>query len=334
MNRPLTAAALFCSLLGAFLSCAAVSCSGPQRPPQQTRDERLRDLYGSGAPNSRGQQAGNGASARAGSPSVQDVAQRALLLRAMSELSTFPRAGESAAPAALRYFEEERQKLVEWLKREKVWGAATEGERTLLSTPVGTAPRGEFRDVASAQEELAVILWALRIRSELPALDAPAPSLPILGKLLPESGAATGDFIEDARLRPASEISRAHEAAEMWYLRGWVRDVVEQGQSPEAEALEPMVEDLRARAREANFDLGPIRDGRSFFQELIRFSAHDAHERRLIPRSIGNDFPALGKAYRDLSGAEHRRLSVLVRQRLKALNWLTGRGEEIDGVLE
>ncbi len=336
MNRPGTGVALFLSLLGAFVSCAAVSCSSPPSTPQhqQTREERLRELYGSGGPDSVSRPSVDGATARSAPPLVQEVARRALVLRALAELSTFPRAGESAAPAAIRHFEEERQNLVRWLKSERIWGAASNAERTLLGTPVGTPPPSETPDVASAHEQLAVILWALRFRNELPAFDARAPSLSVLGRSLPTSGSATAQFIEGARLRPASEIQHAREAAEMWFLRSWVRDVVEQGNPPEAEAIEPMVEDLRAKAREANFDLGPIRDGRSFFQELIRFSAHDAHVRRLTPPPIADDFPALGKAYRDLSGADHRRLSVLVRRRLMALNWLAGRGDEIDGAGE
>ncbi len=63
--------------------------------------------------------------------------------------------------------------------------------------------------------------------------------------------------------------------------------------------------------------------GRSI-DEIIRLASAKAAEDGVIPPSIDNDFPALGKAYRDLSAQEFSNATSIAMERHRALNWLCG----------
>jgi hypothetical protein len=222
--------------------------------------------------------------------------------------------------------------MVEWLERQGALGAASGREVAILSAPVGTLERQKVENPAGPREALVVMLWALEEISKLPSYDVPAHALPSLSRRLPPVGEPAQDFLKGARLRARKVIDRERESAEIWHWRARAREVVEQKRYPQGQELEGLANDLEEKARAASFKLSPIRDGQSFFRELIRFAAHYANARGLIPEPIGEDFPALGGRYADLSERDFLKLSQIAAERHRALNWLSGYGEDWDAV--
>ncbi len=62
--------------------------------------------------------------------------------------------------------------------------------------------------------------------------------------------------------------------------------------------------------------------------EVIRLTAVKAAEEGVFARAIENDFPAFGKAFRDVSEEELSRLTSIAMERHKAFNWLCGYAPE------
>jgi hypothetical protein len=57
---------------------------------------------------------------------------------------------------------------------------------------------------------------------------------------------------------------------------------------------------------------------------VVRYVAPQAVKLGFIPNAIGEDFPALGRSYRELSADEWSRLRSIAMERHLALNWLCG----------
>jgi hypothetical protein len=98
-----------------------------------------------------------------------------------------------------------------------------------------------------------------------------------------------------ASLRPSSELERAREIAELWHWRSRTRRLQEEGRRPEAE-LDAIVRQVAPRAAD---------DG-------------------MIGPAISGDFPAFGKAYRDLTVEEWSSAQSIAMERHFAFNWLCG----------
>lgn len=112
-------------------------------------------------------------------------------------------------------------------------------------------------------------------------------------------------FIASARLREQSEIDRARDVAELWHWRSRTRQLSEEGR------LWPADEKLHAA-------------GFRSFDDVVRFTARSAAKEGTIPAPIDEDFPAKGKAYRDLSEQEWSEVRSIALERHFALNWLCG----------
>jgi hypothetical protein len=260
--------------------------------------------------------------------SAEEVARRALVLRSIAEVDLYPRADERLSPAVLERFEEERSDLVKWLEREGAWEAATEKEKEILSSKVGTRKQGGTEAENDERESLLVMLWALGMVKPMPPYDTPAPPAAQLGKQLPDVGALAGRFLASARLRPEEVIDHEWEVAELWRWRARAREVMRDKMFPQGKELDSQVQDLTKQAQDEKFRLNPIRDGETFFRELIRFASHHAHTKGLIPPPIDDDFPARRRGYADLTEREFARIRRIAVQRHRALNWILGRGEE------
>jgi hypothetical protein len=99
-------------------------------------------------------------------------------------------------------------------------------------------------------------------------------------------------LVAKARLRPRREIERARELAELWHWRSRTRQL---GESKGVESADGIVR-LAATAARKRGDFRPIRD----------------------------DFPAFGKAYRELTAEQWAEVGSITRERHFALNWLCG----------
>jgi hypothetical protein len=139
-------------------------------------------------------------------------------------------------------------------------------------------------------------MWDLNLVPSLPPYDTQFD--PELLKQVGESGVA--EFVRAATLRSHAELDHARAVAELWHWRSRTRQIQEEGYH--------------------------IPEGTPFrsFEELVRFSASQALEAGDIPDIIDGDFPAMGKAYRDLTDNEWSVVRSITIERHFAFNWLSG----------
>lgn len=245
-------------------------------------------------------------------PSAQDAARRALVLRPLivSALVALPRdllaqLQRSMAKAEWAKFdleaERKRDETRQSLRDVGLWEHVTPRERehfgeTMVSMSAQQHANGVWR-----VEALHVLLWALQLVDELPPWDEP--SDPKLVNRLPLE--ELDAFVRDARLRPEDPIDARRELAELWHWRSRTRELVESGHDFA----------IGATLRSA---------GIHGIDDIVRRSAHIAQELEGGAEPIGDDFPAFGKAYRDLDENEWSAVRSVSIERHFALNWLCG----------
>jgi hypothetical protein len=144
-------------------------------------------------------------------------------------------------------------------------------------------------------------MWALGLLPELPPYDVLADH-DILNEI---SCHDVQTFVGSARLRPTEEIDLQRFVAQLWHWRSKAHYVQEfSNELPAAERLSPA--------------------GLDTLGKTIRFTALKAAEEDIIPPCIEEDFPAFGKAYRELGAHEWSEVRSITMQRHFTLNWLCG----------
>jgi Domain of unknown function (DUF4272) len=235
-------------------------------------------------------------------PDQDAVVGRVLCVAAVAMLGAIAAAveddeDEMDAGQAERYLVESHR----WLIRESLADALSSRERALIAKPVTEWTPRESTDATWRNESLGVLLWALSALDDMPPYDARFDRLPALVPLL----APTTDFRTAASWRSADAIARARSIAELWHWRARTRKLQER-QDPQ-----PGGHDLDAIARQA---------------------ATLAQAEGSIPQPIDGDFPAYGKAYRDLDADEYAAVTSGAVERHYALNWLSGYASDWDSV--
>jgi hypothetical protein len=192
--------------------------------------------------------------------------------------------------------------LEQWLTREGLKDSLSPQERFWMDIQFGEWTK---RDTLSAwwrQEGLMVLLWGLKIIDPMPAADIQVDIVDLLKSawLLKD----TGKLRASVHLRSPENISKARDMAEFWLWR--VRTTQLQN-SPDS----------------AN-------DPRTSKEKLEAIIAHAAEtgERDGLFKRIGGDFPAFGKAFRDLNQNEWSLAHSICTERLYGLNWLA----DVDGL--
>jgi hypothetical protein len=189
----------------------------------------------------------------------------------------------------------------EQLRRENLWEYVTPTERQLFDTPVAALTQQQVINASWRSEAIGILLWALGLTPQLPAYDSPAHGE--ITKQVP--GGDLASFINSARLRDEKEIDHAREIAELWNWRSRTRQLMEQGYPYQpTEALKKV--------------------GLNTMDDVVRMSARTAAEKGNLPPCINDDFPAKGKAYRDLTTDEWSEVRSVSAERHYALNWLCG----------
>ncbi len=162
------------------------------------------------------------------------------------------------------------------------------------------SPR-QHTDASWRVEAVQTLMWALGSLPALPAYDTPAN--PKLLVKIPSREVA--QFIRSARLRGADELEGARANAEFWHWRSRTRQLIERG-APFT------VTEQMSKAGIRGFD------------DIVRLSARQAAQDGTIPPCIDEDFPAHGKAYRDLTDEEWAQVQSITVERHYTLNWLCG----------
>jgi hypothetical protein len=245
-------------------------------------------------------------------PTPQDVARRLLILKyvVIHGLATPPR--EMLAEWMSQWSAEDHKKFTEQAEdeRERLWQSVnavelerflTPSERELLSYSSANMPSQWHANSIWRSESVAVLMWALGMINQLAHYDT-QPDTELLNQI-PYQGIP--DFIEHAKLRPSTDISKMRDVAELWHWRSRTRQLVELG-------------------HEFKADPDSIAAGIRSFDDIVRRSAEWAARDGVIPPPINGDFPVKGKAYRDLTDEEWSEVRSITMERHFALNWLCG----------
>ena len=193
-------------------------------------------------------------------------------------------------------FKESSDHLIDSLKSLKLWKKMTRAERDFInSVPPKVKPQYHL-NAMWCLESVVVLMWAMKLIEEFPAFDSQSDG-ELLQKIPSEN---IGEFIDGAVLRTEEIIENKRSLAELWHWRSRTRQLIEMNEVPHKDF------------------------GFKSFDEIVRKSAELALEHGDIPQVVNNDFPAKGKAYRDLSDEEWSEVRSVTMERHHALNWLCG----------
>lgn len=237
-----------------------------------------------------------------GVQSGRTAAYRALCLGALLKRSELEQAvhklQSEPIPEGVRRFIKSRhwsdnQRLLHWVSDEALDAYLTRAERVLLGRALGAWSDHARTLAAWRSEALGVILWALRFIEHVPTFDSRFDLHVVMSPL--EVLTPTIDFVWQAGLRPVEDLRRLREVAELWHWRSKAAELQRLGIKPQ--------------------------DGVNF-SDIIRITAEQASQDRLLPPPINGDFPAFGRAYRDLTTEQATFVSHIAHERSAALNWL------------
>ena len=195
----------------------------------------------------------------------------------------------------------ERDQFCQRLREAGLWQHLSPLEQAYARSTLLTATEQQQLDATWRLEAAQTLIWALGMLGQMPPYDTSAD--PDLLKQIPSAHAAA--FVESARLREQAEIERERDVAEFWHWRSRTRELIERG--------DPFPADEKMNAA-----------GFHSFEDVVRFSAREGAKDGTIPACIDDDFPAKGKAYRDLSAEEWAEVRSITMERHFALNWLCG----------
>ena len=233
-------------------------------------------------------------------PGRDEVVDRVLCIAVAAMLAAVVanrREGALADEQASQYVTESHR----WLRAENLVDTLSTRERALIAQPLDDWSERDLSDANWRNESLGVLLWALSAVEEMPPYDTPFDRLPELVPLLK----ATADFRRSAVLRPADELRRARDLAELWHWRARTKKLRVPADHPAA-----------------GVDL----------DEVVTQAAARASAEGEIPATVDGDFPAYGKAYRDLDAEEFATVTSIAVERHHALNWLCGYAADWDKV--
>ncbi len=250
--------------------------------------------------------------AKKGPPTAHDVAMRLQVLKCVAAYSlvTPPREAvdmlkSKCGADELAAFEKKSADMRDefWGKARAagLWEAMSENERKFAGTTCITMTDRQRMDASWRVECVQVLLWALGMIPEIPPYDQDCKP----GMLKQVPGGSVSAFAAGARLREAAAMGKARDLAEFWHWRSRTRELIEKGTEFKA------TPEMKAA-------------GMNSLDDIVRISAKAAFEKREIPQLIDGDFPAKGKAYRDLTDQEWSEVKSITMERHFALNWLCG----------
>ena len=144
-------------------------------------------------------------------------------------------------------------------------------------------------------EGLGTLLWALQLAA-LPPYDRPF-----------RPGEVAAAATDEAELRPGDELEAEREAARLWHWRARTS----------------------ALSGAGSLELPPEY---ASIEQVVAATAMRGYEQGTLPSPVRGDFPAFGKAYRQLTPAERAEAHAIALERHRALNWVCGLGELWDEV--
>ncbi len=182
------------------------------------------------------------------------------------------------------------------LRKSGLWNEMDQHERDFIQAgPTDVTGQG-LVNVSWLADSAVCLLWALGYVSAVPPYDQE--SDPKLTNELPLDSVDV--LVKKATLRPADTIMKQRDLAELWHWRSRTRQLQESGRMPTG-----------------------LHGGKSIDQ-IIQMAAAKAAGDGAFPAPIGDDFPAFGKPYRELTSEEFSRATSIAMERHRAFNWLCG----------
>jgi len=185
--------------------------------------------------------------------------------------------------------------LIGRLQGNGLWKAMEYDERRLFEAAPTEVNRQTITDLSWLREPIVCLLWALGYIAELLPYDQQADDE--LTNKLPAEPAEI--LVKKAALRPRESIEKQRDLAELWHWRSRTRQLQESGQ---------------------RFTF----PGDMTIEKVLRISSAKAAVDGMVPAPIGDDFPAFGKPYRDLTPGEYSQATSIAVERHRAFNWLCG----------
>lgn len=194
-------------------------------------------------------------------------------------------------------------------RRSGLWPELAESERKFVALGLSQLARDAANDIFWQIEAIACLAWALNLSTDLPPPDQPTE----LDLDEDRWWSSPEEFIDGASLRSRDELKAARESVKRWHWRARQHLLELHGQLawPPPDAPAEALADLAQR-------------GIVSLDSLNRLTARTLLADGLLKELIDEDFPAHGKAYRELTEAEAGELEQLAHHRHKALNWICG----------
>jgi hypothetical protein len=242
-------------------------------------------------------------------PTASDAAARTLILHmvVLHALTSPPR--DMLAQMMGGWSQKDRDEFADEAKKraEEAWerlgsvrAQMSPQEREFAGSTMLTMTQQQQVDGMWRMESLQVLIWALGRLPKLPSFDTQADE-GTLRSYAPEGAEA---FLKEARLRPAEEIDRMRDAAELWHWRSRTRQLVEMG-----DQLKPTP--------------AMIASGLRTYDDIVRVAAEQAAKDG-VAATVDADFAVRGKPYRALTAEEWSEIRSITMERHFALNWLCG----------
>jgi len=240
-------------------------------------------------------------------PSAQDALRRAMILTHIHVKAAATPPDEIIAQLSEKWAEEDRAKFVAGMRALNdtqqsrmrtagLWEHMDASELAFMKTGALEMSMRQRIDASWAIESIACLCWALGYLKQLPPYDQQASKEVIA---FPK-GERAPSLLERAQLRAPDEIDRQRDWAELWHWRCRTRRLMASAEIP-----------------------AQLPNGMSM-DEVIAMAAGKAAEAGALGTPIGGDFPAFGKAFREMVDGEFGVVMSISQERHKALNWICG----------
>jgi hypothetical protein len=239
-------------------------------------------------------------------PTPDQAARRLLCLMSLAARAFFEGQLRSEDPDEREEGGRQIDGLRRWLEQEDLLRHFSAAERPLAEKPPGEWNDRDRINSSWRAESAGVIAWSSRLVESIPPYDTEFRPRGII-EAIPQTGEPTAEWISAAAFRCEDDIAEAREIAEFWLWRS------------------------RTMRLQADADKHPKPTPPAKYLEYVRSAAKTGESNGWFTM-IDDDFPAFGKAYANLSPAEHSRATSIAQERLWGLNWIRGYEADWDEV--
>lgn len=234
----------------------------------------------------------------------EEVGRRLIVLSAvLARVGLESNAPLGGDPGDLEAAKEESFDLIAWLKDEGLWSSVSPREAELLAAPVGSLPFETMAESSWQAERFAALAWAVQLLDGLADFPRQADVSPILDRV-PSPWDATAEFIALLALRDEVAVADELERSDVWLWRAEIEET--RRVAPRTDLVE--------------------------IATAISEVVDEGVEAGLMKRAPDGDFLVARQPFHRLSEDERSAIAAIAAERLRALNWLRGAGDDWDNL--